>query len=236
MTTNEIITILEEHKDEKGIRHWKKHGNSSISSYGIGISKLRKLISTYGIKRNRYLAHKLWKTPIAEAQLMSTLVDEPQKLTKARINQRMEESKYGMLSHYFAINVVIKTSYVREMINKWVSNENTVYRRSGYALLGELAKPKTKAGQHVADEYFAAYLNIIDREIWNNEGWTQDAMNNCLIAIGQRSQELNDMALEIATKIGKLNIDYGDTSCKTLDTLRYLNKAKEKLAEKVGNI
>ena len=123
MTTNEIITILEEHKDEKGIKHWQKYGNSSISSYGIGISKLRKLIATYGIKRNRYLAHKLWKTPIVEAQLISTLVDEPQKLTKARINQRMEEAKHGMLSYYFAINVVIKTSYVREMINKWTSNK-----------------------------------------------------------------------------------------------------------------
>jgi len=235
MTTNEIITILEEHKDERGIKYWQKHGNASISSYGIGISKLRKLITTYGIKRNRYLAHKLWKTPIAEAQLISTLVDEPQKLTKARINQRMKEAKYDMLSYYFAINVVIKTSYVREMINKWISHENTRYRRAGYALLGELAKPKTKAGQNVADEYFAAYLNIIDREIWNNKGWTQDAMNNCLIAIGQRSKELNEMALEIATKIGKLDIDYGDTSCKALDTISYLNKAKLKIAQKANN-
>ena len=235
MTTNEIITILEEHKDEKGIKHWKKHGNASLSSYGIGISKLRKLVGTYGIKRNRYLAHKLWKTPIIEAQLISTLVDEPQKLTKARINQRMEEAKDGMLNYHFAINVVIKTTYVREMINKWTSSNNPSYRRCGYALLGELAKPKTKAGQDVADEYFAAYLNIIDREIENNEGWTLDAMNNSLITIGQRSKELNDMAIEIATKIGKLNINYGDNSCKTLDTISYLNKAKEKFVEKFAN-
>ena len=47
-------------------------------------------------------------------------------------------------------------------------------------------------------------------------------MNNALWMIGQRSKPLNIQAIEIAKKIGKIEVDYGDNSCQAIDVLKHL--------------
>ena len=49
-------------------------------------------------------------------------------------------------------------------------------------------------------------------------------MNNALIAIGGRNAKLKKLALAAAKKIGKVEVDHGDTSCKTPDAAAYINK------------
>lgn len=56
-------------------------------------------------------------------------------------------------------------------------------------------------------------------------------MNSALIAIGIRNEDLERQAIEIASKIGKIEVDHGATSCKTPDAESYIKKARER-AEK----
>ena len=48
-------------------------------------------------------------------------------------------------------------------------------------------------------------------------------MNNALFTIGKRNLELNQLALKVAQKIGKVEVDYGDNSCQAIDCIRNLN-------------
>jgi len=50
-------------------------------------------------------------------------------------------------------------------------------------------------------------------------------MNSALISIGIRNDKLQKKALAAAARIGKLEIDYGDTECKTPDAAPYILKA-----------
>jgi hypothetical protein len=56
-------------------------------------------------------------------------------------------------------------------------------------------------------------------------------MNNALVEIGQRNFALYKKALEIAKKIGKIEVDYGDSDSEALDCLKYLSS--EKVLKKV---
>jgi 3-methyladenine DNA glycosylase AlkD len=86
------------------------------------------------------------------------------------------------------------------------------------------------------DEYFEPYLEMIEKNLLAEENFVKDAMNTALMAIGSHSKWLNSRAVEIAGKLGKIEVDYGDNSCVVPDALKHLTAEKtlEKFAEKVG--
>jgi hypothetical protein len=51
-------------------------------------------------------------------------------------------------------------------------------------------------------------------------------MNNALIAIGTRNAKVEKKALEAAKMIGKVEVDHGETGCKTPDAAEYIKKAR----------
>ena len=50
-------------------------------------------------------------------------------------------------------------------------------------------------------------------------------MNQAVIAIGCRSAALRKSATAAAKRIGKVEIDHGNTACKTPDAAEYIDKA-----------
>jgi hypothetical protein len=50
-------------------------------------------------------------------------------------------------------------------------------------------------------------------------------MNSALIQIGCRSVALRKAALAAAKRIGKVEVDYGDTACETPDAAEKIEKA-----------
>lgn len=53
------------------------------------------------------------------------------------------------------------------------------------------------------------------------------AMNNYVISVGAYVQDLNAKAKLVAAKIGKVNVDVGETVCKVLEALAYIEKTKK---------
>ena len=60
MTKTQVLTLLKENKNERGIAHWKKRPRE-LKSYGIGLTQLRKLAKQVG--RDHKLALQLWPSP-----------------------------------------------------------------------------------------------------------------------------------------------------------------------------
>jgi hypothetical protein len=51
-------------------------------------------------------------------------------------------------------------------------------------------------------------------------------MNGALIAIGGRNSRLEEETLAVATVVGKVVVDHGDTNCKTPDAATYIKKRR----------
>ena len=49
-------------------------------------------------------------------------------------------------------------------------------------------------------------------------------MNGALISIGIRNARLRKKALEAARRIGRVDVDHGETSCKTPDAVAAIQK------------
>ena len=53
----------------------------------------------------------------------------------------------------------------------------------------------------------------------------REGMNLAVIAIGCRSPGLRKAAIAAAKRIGKVEVDHGDTACKTPDAAEYIEKS-----------
>ncbi len=74
------------------------------------------------------------------------------------------------------------------------------------------------------DAYFVKYLETIESKIHTSRNWVKYAMNNALINIGVRNSKLEKKSIAAARRIGKIDVDHGETSCKTPDAAAYIKK------------
>lgn len=80
--------------------------------------------------------------------------------------------------------------------------------------------------ENLTDDFFKNYLIFIHKTIHHEKNFTKHAMNNALIAIGLRNDELKKLVLNIAKEIGKVEVDYKETNCKTSDATSYILRGK----------
>ena len=100
--------------------------------------------------------------------------------------------------------------------------ENDLKRRIGFNLLSGMIKNE----KPVNNEFAFRILDRIEKEIQGEENFVKDAMNNCLLGLGQTNKELNEKALGVAKRIGRVEVDYGFNSCQAPDCVKHLSSPR----------
>lgn len=233
MTKSEVLALLKEYRNERGIAHWQKLGpkTANLKSFGIGLTQLRRLAKQIG--RDHKLAIQLWKCDIYEAKVIGLLIDDPKQLSREQAEQQVEELHGGMLAHVFAScdATLAKAPFAFELARDWTESKDHVRRRCGYALLYELSK---KNPEGMDDAYLLGRIDHIQRAIKGEEMWVREAMAGALMGIGKRNKKLNKAAVLAAKAIGPIDVDYGEgNSCEPLDVLKHLtsDSLKKKFAK-----
>ena len=232
MTSSEVLALLDAERDERGISNWQKlgSGTAGMTSYGIGLTRLRKLAKQIG--RNRELAHALWKTDVYEARVIALLIDDPAQMTREQAEQQVEQLAGGMLAHVFAScdATLAKTSFVVELADQWVRSADPVRRDCGYGLLYEASKLSGKRAP--SDEFFLAHIERIAKTIATEPEKVRLSMGAALMGIGKRSAVLNKAALKVARDVGPIEFTSASGECEPFDVVKHLttDRLKEKLA------
>ncbi len=229
MTYDEVIALLEENRNERGMAHWEKSSHPDLKSFGIGLTQLRKLAKKVG--RDHDLALELWASDVYDAKVVGTLVDEPKKMSREQAESQLEDVHIGMLAHVYCScdATLAKAPFVKELAADWMDSDDHVRRRCGYLLLYELGKKKGKAFD---DAFFEGYLDRIRDTIHDQENWVRDAMNASMLSIGKRNPNLHEKTLAVAKAIGPVAVDYGDNSCQPVDIVKHMTS--ESLLKRLG--
>jgi 3-methyladenine DNA glycosylase AlkD len=222
MTTKEIIKRIKANKNERAVEIWKSYGVTADEFYGMGLTQLRKFSKE--IKKNHDIALELWETKIHDAKLLSTMIEEYKKVDEAQIDKQVREIYSPDLADKFC-EFVAKTPFTVKKIKEWCGSNEEFLKRCGFILFTRKSKELDK----MKDEEFEKYLNQIEKELQKERNWVKEAMNYALISIGSRNKNLNKKAMQVAKNIGAVEVDYGETSCKTTDPVDSLKKVKAKL-------
>lgn len=216
MTKQKVIQILEENKNPAGIKRWNEFNVNDLKTYGIGVTKLKKIAKTIG--KNHELALDLWDIDYYDALCISCLVDEPKKVTREQIERQLNKLNFWMLSNLYCNSLLAKVPFMKQLSEEFTDTNDNLKKRCGFLLLYEIAKSK----KNIDDDYFINYIKIISEQLQDSENYVKDAMNNALFMIGSRNKNLNNLALEAAKNIGKVHVDYGDNSCQAIDVEKRL--------------
>ena len=232
MTYQEIYQQLEALGTAQNRKIYQRHGAGN-KLFGVSFGNLRKLkkkvISLDGKKGiNHALAQQLWKTQNIDAQTFAAMIADPQQISETELDTWVQDIHYYALANEFT-KVAGNSSFAQKKMEAWTRSEEEFVRLVGYGILNLMARED----ETLSDEFFEPYIQKMEKELQPSPNRAKEGMNNCLIAIGARNKVLRGRVLEAAKKIGKVEIDHGDTSCKTFIIEEYLDKIYERKARKL---
>ena len=224
LTLAETMAALEAAGSEQTRKTYARHG-VEIPMFGVSFATLKTLLKR--IKVDHELGLALWKTGNFDARNLAVKVIDPAKMTKADLDQWSKDSTARMCSSYVA-HVAAEGPHAHACVGPWLSAKKENQRTMGWKLVGALAM----LDERLDDAWFLPHLTAIERDIGTAPNGEREAMNHTLIAIGCRNPALRKAATAAATRIGKVDIDHGDTACKTPDAAVSISKAWDHAAAK----
>ncbi|MFK7767979.1 MAG: MGMT family protein [Mariniblastus sp.] len=233
MKLKEVVSELKAAGSAQTRKTYGRHGVTR-TMYGVSYAVLGKL--TKKIKTDHELALGLWETGNHDAMVLATMVAEPGKLKPADANQWLKEIDSYVLLDGFC-KLISQTTFAMKRADVWMKSKNEWKSTSGWGVLAQVA-----GSGLLSRERLAIYLDTIEQTIHDAPNRTRYTMNGCLIAIGMASEELKDIAIQAARRIGVVEVDHGDTSCKTPDAASYIAKSfarskkkasKQKVSKKI---
>jgi len=230
MNLTDVLTLVAEHKNERGITHWlKMENNSGLKSYGLGLTQLRKLAKEIG--RNRPLALECWQSDYYDVKVIGLLIDDPKQITVEQAEEQVDDLGAGMLTHVFSFcdATLAKSIIAYDLVINWRNSDSIPRKKSAYGLLYELSK--NKRDKRLSNEFFLNTISQINQTIDNELKSVKLSMGTALMGIGKRNLKLNKAAIEVATRIGAIDFNEGDSKCEPFDILKHLTSdyLKEKL-------
>ena len=88
------------------------------------------------------------------------------------------------------------------------------------------------ADSDLPDQFFEPLIETVDGGIHGAANRVRHEMNRALIAMGTRSDGLAQLATDTAGRIGKVEVDNGETGCRTPDAVPYVAKARAQGAKR----
>jgi 3-methyladenine DNA glycosylase AlkD len=218
MTNSELMRQLQVLGTGQNRKVYQRHGVGP-NLFGVSFANIGKLQRQ--IKKDHALAQQLWNSGNHDARLLAAKIADPEAATTALLEHWRKDLDNYIVTDAFA-GFVEATSQARKCLKAWTRSKQEWTRRAGWMLLARLALHE----QNVSEQELEGYLARIESEIHASPNRARDAMNSALIAIGLRSAEWEKRAIAAARRIGKVDVDHGDTSCKTPDAEAYIRKAR----------
>ncbi|MFH1198321.1 MAG: DNA alkylation repair protein [bacterium] len=124
MTKEQVLKLLEENKDERGIAHWSKTGSNKMISYGMGITQIKNLAKKIG--KDHKLALELWHLPIYETRVLATVIDDPTLVTPQQVDEQVKAYDFWLLSHSYCSNLLSRVDFIKEKQKNGLKTNKTV--------------------------------------------------------------------------------------------------------------
>lgn len=221
MKLKDVMAALKAKGSESIRRILMKHG-APASLLGVRIGDMKPIAKQ--IKGDQALALELYATGIGDAQYLAGMVADGRRMTAQQLQTWAETAAWDMVSGYTLAWVASEHPDGVKLGIKWIKSKDEQVQRAGWSTLGAIAAT-------VPDDRLplAEYRKLLDRVVKEIDGAPDGArysMNNFVIMVGTYVAPLATKAMTAARKIGQVEIDMGDTSCKVPLAEEYILKCR----------
>ena len=217
MTLAETMSALEKAGSAQTRKTYARHGAAG-PMFGVSFATLKTLVKR--IRVDHELALALWDTGNFDARNLAVKVADPARMSSADLDRWAQAPTVRMCSGYVA-HVAVESPHARAKADHWLAASDDAQQCVAWGLVGAMAM----LDEATPDAWFAERLADIEKTIHGAPNAQREAMNHAIIAIGCRNAFLRQKATAAAKRIGKVEVDHGDTACKTPDAAQVIDKS-----------
>jgi len=223
MTKTEVMKELKAMADEQTKKTWARHG-AKQPFFGVKIGNL-KLIEKK-VKKDHALARELYATGNSDAMYLAGLIADENAVTKEELEEWLEKAPWHMVSEFTVPWLAAESKYGLELALKWIDSDKESIASAGWNTLSSLCT--IKPDSELDKKLLAKLLKRVEKHIQKAQNRVKYTMNGFVMAAGQCVEGMIDAAIATAEKMGKVEVDMGDTSCKVHDAAAYLRDMVER--------
>ncbi len=223
MTAEEVVEELRSMGSESTKNTLIKHG-AREPFFGVKVEDLKKIQKR--VKTDYQLALDLYDTGISDAMYLAGLIADDAKMTKKDLRHWAKNAYWYMISEYTVPWVASGGNYGREIGLEWIDSKTENIAASGWSTLSCLVSIKPDAELDLAE--VKSLLDRVANTIHQQPNRVRHTMNGFLIAVGCYVHPLVEDAKRVATSVGKVSVNMGETACKVPLALEYIKKVEDR--------
>jgi len=223
MTCAEILDELKKMSDPAIKNIFVNHG-APEPLFGVRVGDLKKIQKK--VKKNHQLALQLFDSGNSDARYLAGLIADEKQITKDELQHWAQNSGWHMIGEYTVPWIASESKHGYELALEWIEATDESLQASGWSTLASLVM--IKQDRELDVPHLKQLLQRVAENIHNAPNRTRYAMNNFVIALGCAVKALTDDAIEAGKKIGKVNVNVGNTACKVPYAPDYIQKAIDK--------
>ena len=228
MNLKQAMATLKKGGTAQNRKVYGRHGVAG-DMFGVSYTLQKKLAKEAGTDHE--LARGLWASGNHDARILATMVCDPTAFTSRELDAMARELGDYVLTDAFS-SVVSRSGKALKKFEAWKNRRGEFVSAAAWNVLASQAMHDDT----LTDRWCADQLDLIAREIHDRPNRTRHSMNQALISLGVRNPRLEKKARAAAKKIGKVEVDHGQTSCQTPDAADYMTRTlahrKKKAARK----
>jgi 3-methyladenine DNA glycosylase AlkD len=223
MTATEIVEELKTQGQESYRKVLRNHGVQE-PMLGVKIEYLKKIQKR--IKRDYQLALDLYETGIYDAMYLAGLIADDHQMTKQDLRRWLKKANSDAIREFTVPWVASEGSHGWELALEWINSKKEGDALAGWSTLSALVSITDDAELDLAE--LKRLLRQVEKTIHQQPNLVRYAMNGFVISVGCYVPSLTDLALEVAERVGTVEVDMGKTECKVPDAVEYIHKVQKR--------
>jgi hypothetical protein len=220
MKVAQVLTELKKLGSEQTKKTLLRHGGVE-PLYGVKVEDLKKLLKK--LKPNHPLALELYDSGIGDAMYLAALLCDPKEMTLAQLDAWAKKAPSPMIGESAVAWVAAESRFAMPAALKWIDAKQPHVATSGWSTLSSYVAVTPDEALDVRQ--LQALLNRVGKDVAKAPNRVKACMNSFVIAVGTHVKPLSEAAVALAKKLGKVEVDVGDTACKIPVAAEYIAKA-----------
>jgi len=209
MKLRDVMAELKELGNPQTVKIFRNHGADG-DMFGVKVGDLKKVLRK--IKGDQQLAMELWDTNNSDAMYLAALVADGGQMTKKQLDAWAKSAWWHMLSEWSVPFVAAEHKDAFGLAKKWMKSRKASIASTGWCTYSQAIS--VRPDDELDLDEIKELLKYVEQNIANAPNKVRYCMNNFVIAAGSFVKPVLRQAKATAKRIGKVEVDMGNTSCK----------------------
>ena len=220
-TVKSVLADLKKVADEQTRKTYIRHGAPPDKVFGVKVGNMKPIVKQ--IRGEQQLGLELYATGNRDAMYLAGLIVDGSKMTRAQLDQWVRDSDgYAGISECTVVWVAAEHPDAIAIAKKWMRSKDETTAAAGWCLYaGCLA---IRPDDELDLDEIRALMDEAVAKVHTAPNRVRYQMNSFVISVGSYVAALLVNAREAAKKIGAVEVDMGNTACKTPLATEYIDK------------